>query len=110
MGKGIALQAKQRFPKLPTLLGQYVKQKGNQLCYISEYNIISFPTKYHWKDKSDIDLIKQSCLQLEYFVRTYDKYAVLPRPGCQNGELDWKQDVKPIIENVLSDRVCITSL
>jgi hypothetical protein len=110
MGKGIALQAKQRFPKLPLILGQYIKQKGNQLYYISEYNIASFPTKHHWKDKSDIDLIQQSCFQLENFVKTYDKYAALPRPGCENGGLNWYQNVKPTIEHILSDRVCVVSL
>jgi len=110
MGKGIALQAKKRYPDIPKILGDFVKLNGNILYYIKKYNIISFPTKHHWKDKSSIELIKQSCYTLNYFTESFNKLAVLPKPGCENGGLDWESEVKPIISKILNNRICVISL
>jgi len=110
MGAGIALQAKERYPQLPSLLGSYVKRSGNMVYYLEEFNIASFPTKDNWKDKSDIHLIVGSCVQLSAMLENLDKYAILPRPGCGNGGLDWKKEVKPYISGILSDRVWIITI
>ena len=109
MGKGIALQAAQRYPKLPKLLGDCVKSKGNIVHYIKEYNIISFPTKIDWREKSNIELIKQSCYQLNILLNDINKQAVLPKPGCANGGLDWEREVKPIISTILTDKIWVVT-
>jgi hypothetical protein len=110
MGAGVALQAKERYPQLPSLLGSYVKTSGNIVYYFEKLNIASFPTKNDWKDKSDIRLIVGSCVQLSAMLKNFDKYAVLPRPGCSNGGLDWEKEVKPYISGVLSDRVWVITI
>jgi len=110
MGKGIALQTKERFPDIPKILGQWVERNGNKLCYIAKYGICSFPTKLHWRDKSDLELIKQSCYDLNNMTETLNCLAVLPRPGCNNGQLNWEIEVKPVISQILSDRIYIISL
>jgi len=110
MGRGNALQAKERYPQLPGLLGSYIKSSGNILYYIEELNIASFPVKYHWRDKADLKLIAQSCYLLNVLLDNLDKSAVLPRPGCANGRLDWEREVKPLLSQIISDRVWIITL
>lgn len=107
MGRGNALQAAQRFPQLPHILGSYVKASGNIVYYLEQFNIASFPVKHSWREMADIGLIKQSCYQLNALLDGLDKLAVLPQPGCSNGRLDWERDVKPVISQILSDRVWI---
>jgi len=109
MGRGIALQAKQRYPQLPFLLGERLKQMGNRVYYFPELDIITFPTKHNWFENSDPSLIHKSACELYHmctndYINTADSYGwekvYLVRPGCSNGKLDW-QDVKPIIEPIL---------
>lgn len=66
--------------------------------------------KHNWWEKADTSLIEQSTLQLKDFFDTiiggYPTPIYLVRPGCGNGQLDWK-DVKPILEKYLDDRFTI---
>jgi len=48
MGKGIALQAKERYPGLPSLLANHIKKCGNVISISPDYKIITFPTKNNW--------------------------------------------------------------
>lgn len=109
MGRGIALQAKIRYPKLPKELGDRIKQFGNKVFYFPDYDIITFPTKHIWTDTADIELIKSSAEQLvemvnSDYINMAESYGwkriYLVRPGCSNGKLQWK-DVKSIIEKIL---------
>ena len=107
MGKGIALQAKQRYPYIDKILAQKIQKNGNivsPLIKVDGHCILSFPTKHHWKDSSDLELIKESATQLKtHFDEQSEKpVVILPRPGCSNGKLDWA-DVKAIIEPILID-------
>lgn len=110
MGKGIALQAKQRYPDLPKILGDFVSTMGNipEIVYdtdLSKRIIVSLPTKNHWRDKSDIELIKKSLLSIEFMLDPPITIAI-PRPGCSNGGLNW-EDVKKEIEPLLDDRFVV---
>ena len=107
MGKGIALQTAQRYPNISTILAQKLKDRGNivsPLLFANGKWIISFPTKLDWRMPSDINLIKQSAIQLkEAFDKQIKKPIImLPRPGCSNGGLKW-EDVKEVIEPILID-------
>jgi len=110
MGKGIALQAKQRYPELPRELGKQIKEIGNCLHHDSSRGLLLFPTKHDWWEKSDLELIEKSTKELvDLFDNYISGYAVpiyLVRPGCSNGGLDWK-DVKPILEKYLDDRFVV---
>lgn len=107
MGRGIALDAKQRYPDLPKILGEKVKEFGNYPFIVREHKIISFPTKNHWKDKSHIGLIMRSCNELVIIANDENiKSIVLPQPGCGNGGLLWSE-VKPIISKILDDRFTV---
>ena len=62
-----------------------------------------------WACVADVEIIKQSALELvDYVNKTNWTCVVLPRPGCGAGELSWGI-VKPILESILDDRfVCMT--
>ena len=116
MGKGIALEAKLKFPSLPKIIGDKIKLLGHKLHYISTLQtttkpifIVAFPTKFNYKDSSDINLIKKSCTELVEFCNEMKlKKIYLPRPGCGNGGLNW-EDVKKEISLLLDDRFIIVS-
>jgi len=95
MGAGIAREAKRRFMELPYIFGQKVDEKGSHLHIVEKYGIASFPTKHHWKEKSDLNLIAKSCRELVHFSKKWD-FVLLPRIGCTNGGLSW-DEVKPIV-------------
>lgn len=88
MGRGIALEAKQRYPKLPTILGGAVKFQGMRVEIVASLKLIAFPTKAHYKEKSSINLILRSTLQLLEKSHNIQGRILLPRPGCSNGRLD----------------------
>jgi hypothetical protein len=108
MGKGIALQAKLRYPRIETTLGRLIQKYGNRVFYLG-YGLISFPTKHDWRDdKSDIDLIKRSAMELVSLFKgdvpiknKSNRRILLTRPGCGSGNLNWT-DVRPILQTILS--------
>ncbi|SRR5260221_11850 len=108
MGRGCALEAKERIPGIDKILGRVIKSQGNHVFPLIEYNrymVYSFPVKHNWWEKADIELIKRSCQELCKFV--YDgRVIVLPRPGCGNGRLKW-ENVKPVIEPLLTNNVVV---
>ncbi len=110
MGKGIALQAKQRYPELPRELGDVIKTQGNRVHCDSSRGLLLFPTKYGWWEKSSLDLIETSTRELvdlfDNLISDYPTPIYLVRLGCSNGQLDWK-DVKPILEKYLDDRFVV---
>ena len=109
MGRGIALQARNRFPGLAKHLGNSITQYGNKVIYLGSwesalrrtYHIYSFPVKHHWYEKADLDLIVTSAAQLVLQCSGHNK-VVMVRPGCGNGGLKWK-DVMPRIQHYFLD-------
>ncbi|MDP2953740.1 MAG: hypothetical protein Q8O76_10540 [Chloroflexota bacterium] len=107
MGRGVALEAAQKYPDLPALLGQHLRTVGNVPAYFDEYKLFTLPTKHHWVGKSDIPLIQDSLrylIDLAEAVGSWPLYMV--RPGCGNGQLDWAE-VKPKIASMLDDRFVV---
>lgn len=110
MGRGIAKQAATRFPKVPFILADHILDKrvpmvfwlGKFGIYPDWWDLIAFPTKYNFWEKSSLELIKQSVEELDNLCHAdvyKDEAIFLPRPGCSNGGLDWK-DVKPLLEKL----------
>lgn len=110
MGKGIALQAKQRFPDVPKLLGDKIKAWGNRLHYDVPRGLLFFPTKHNWWEESNLELIEENTKRLvdlfDSYVLGYPPSVYMVRLGCGAGGLDWK-DVKPILEKYLDDRFIV---
>lgn len=98
MGAGLALQAKERFPSLPGILGKLVQEKGNNVYVIKPLGIASFPTKVHWKNPSLLPLVRRSASQLRQ-VEGWDA-VLLPKVGCGLGGLSW-----PAVRMVLEEEL-----
>jgi len=74
-------------------------------------DIVAFPTKHNWRDKSDFGLIIKSAGELMDLADKHEwKEVALPRPGCLNGQLSWEGEVKPALDKILDDRIIITTL
>lgn len=110
MGKGLALQFKQRWPtmfkcyKLACDMG--VLEIGDLYAYKGEQGpvILCFPTKKHWRDPSKVEYIEAG---LRYFTETYPLSRLgsiaFPMLGCGEGGLDFDSQVRPLMEQYLND-------
>jgi hypothetical protein len=104
MGRGCALEAKNQWPDIAKKLGDEIKESGNHVALLRSNDpvLFSFPVKHKWFEKADIELIRQSAIDLRKLTKCMGT-VVLPRPGCGNGQLRW-EDVKPVLEPILDDR------
>jgi O-acetyl-ADP-ribose deacetylase (regulator of RNase III) len=115
MGKGIALQFKNRFPHNYKVYRDACKNgtfTTGQVLVVKEDNlmnsklIVNFPTKSHWKGDSKYEYIQTGLVALRAAIIEHPiKSIAIPPLGCGNGGLDWNQ-VKVMIEDQLSDLDC----
>lgn len=115
MGRGIAKEADDRF-HLAADLARLLKRHGNRAFDLGvrsdgtghEARVLTLPTKGDWRMPSDPALVRRSLAEV---VRLCDDLGVtrcyLPCPGCANGGLDWKTQVRPICEELLDDRFTV---
>jgi O-acetyl-ADP-ribose deacetylase (regulator of RNase III) len=111
MGRGIALQFKNKFPanfkayKAACERGEV--QPGRMFVHATGWitgpkYIINFPTKRHWRGKSRLEDIEAGLESLRNVIREKRISSVaIPPLGSGLGGLDWKQ-VRPRIEQALS--------
>ena len=111
MGKGIALQFKQAFPRNYELYrracerGELVPGRMFVVATDRLSNprlIINFPTKRHWKGKSRLEDIETGLVDLiEVIRRESIRGIAIPPLGCGSGGLDW-DEVRPRILDALA--------
>lgn len=124
MGAGIAKYARDNFSGIDKTLGVLVSKHGSHSYFLGSYEdahrsaqglpahvfVLSMPTKHHWKDDSDIDLITRSAAELSALAVRNNLWTVyMPAPGCSLGNLDYASQVRPAIAKVLDSRfiVCL---
>lgn len=113
MGKGIALEFKNRWPNNYKFYKAACSNKelrpGHMLVWrndslLSEGEpkfIINFPTKDHWRNDSKIEYIENGLAALRKSIIDLNiKSIAIPPLGCGNGGLDWSV-VKPLIVDSL---------
>jgi hypothetical protein len=114
MGRGIALEAKTRFPSLPYDFGKQLEtypHLSTTIGFIGRYDgvpIYHFMVKDHWKNSASLDIIKGSVEAMNYWGYIADFYEDridLNFPGIGNGKLK-REDVLPLLED-LPDNVHI---
>ena len=108
MGKGIAKLALSLVPNAERILGEHIRTYGDsaKICVLdaNNYHMLAFPTKHHWRDKSDVKLIAEACRELMTVKQQLGLGAIyLPPLGCGLGGLRWKEDVKPVVSQILDD-------
>lgn len=107
MGRGVALQAKTKWPDLPARLGAHLQHEGNTVHFFSDLRCYTFPVKAVWDRPALPSLILESAEVLAAWARSCpEERFLLVRPGCGNGQLKW-QHVEPLIAPVLPDNVYI---
>jgi O-acetyl-ADP-ribose deacetylase (regulator of RNase III) len=112
MGRGVALQFKERFPAnfkaYETACRLEEVQPGRMFVYetgtlTNPKYIINFPTKRHWRGKSRMEDIDSGLRALESEIRNRGiKSIAIPPLGSGLGGLEWL-DVRPRIEAALRD-------
>ena len=97
MGKGIALEFKNRFPEMFKDYEQKCKRGevllGRPYLYKSLLPpwILNFPTKGHWRFLSNLqDIIRG----LRFLIKYYREWGItsiaVPPLGCGHGQLEWR--------------------
>jgi len=112
MGKGIALQFKERFPTNYKIYNDASKKGlvtvGKMLTtdeptFNGIQTIINFPTKQEWYKKSQYAFIEQGLVDLVKVIREKEiKSIAVPPLGCGNGGLKWDK-VKDLLEKYLGN-------
>lgn len=111
MGRGIALQFKNKYPENFKAYQQACKQEllkpGKVFVFETEQIvlpkwIVNFPTKRHWRGKNRIEDIKSGLIDLANFIQEKNiHFIAIPPLGASLGELDWNE-VRLRIEKALS--------
>jgi O-acetyl-ADP-ribose deacetylase (regulator of RNase III) len=112
MGRGLALQYKNKFPDNFKIYAKackseevipgkmFVTQTGK---LTNPKYIINFPTKRHWKGKSKLEDIDDGLVDLLKIIKKYDiKSIAIPPLGSGLGGLDWNI-VKSKIQNAFTN-------
>jgi O-acetyl-ADP-ribose deacetylase (regulator of RNase III) len=101
MGKGIALQFKERYPENYRIYKKaceedkvetgkmFVTETGQLL---NPHYIINFPTKEHWRNPSKMEYITEGLKDLVKVISDKNINSIaLPPLGCGNGGLEWQK-------------------
>jgi O-acetyl-ADP-ribose deacetylase (regulator of RNase III) len=117
MGRGIALQFRNSYPEN---YRAYVKacergevEPGKMFVFETKQlsfprYIINFPTKRHWRGKSRLVDIASGLEALSHEIQLRGIHSIaIPPLGSGLGGLDW-DDVRPLIERMLSDLPDVT--
>ena len=112
MGRGIALQFKEKFPDNFKAYSKACKNYEVHTGQMFVFNtgqltnpryIINFPTKRHWRSASYVEYIELGLDDLVKEVKEIDISSIsIPPLGCGLGGLNW-EDVRPLIEMKLKE-------
>ena len=120
MGKGLALQFRNIYPKMFAEYQLACKkgeiQNGGDLWIwdnedmFNHKKVLCFATKEHWMYPSKLEWIESGLAlfthKFEDGKYTYEKFGItsiaFPKLGCTNGKLNW-EDVKKLMEKYLTN-------
>ena len=115
MGKGLALEFKNKYPLNFEIYKKVCDNAsfniGNLLIVpVDNKFIVNFPTKKHWRNKSDLEFIKIGLEELKVAIKDFNiKSIALPKLGCGLGGLDWNEvfDLIKDFHNSIGDNVLV---
>lgn len=115
MGAGISRVVRERWPGAPERLGRWISAysapgvKPGQAARPDECTgrlvfldrtarLVYLPTKYNWRERADLALIKRGLGELAALLRAHpDLRVALPRLGSGLGGLTWEDEVCPLL-------------
>ena len=105
MGAGIAKQANDKYPIIKKIFGDDITRSCGHLgkYYILYWKkIVALQTKVHFKDKSDIELIKESINRLQLFINKNPSRSIVNMvfPGIGYGGLNQKDVYEYCLKNL----------
>jgi appr-1-p processing domain protein len=106
MGKGIALEFKNRYPQMFEKYKIACEKKMltiGKLMLVSapDHMLLLFPTKENWRYPSKLSYIEQGLKRFcDYYAQRGITSVAFPKLGCGNGELNW-DEVRPLMEQYL---------
>ncbi len=109
MGKGIALRFKQIYPEMFTRYRHQCERRhltiGRLFLYKTPHKwILNFPTKEHWRQPSRPEYIEAGLKKFRAArARIGAASYAFPMLGCGNGELDFEEQVRPLMEHYLGN-------
>lgn len=114
MGKGLALDAKSRYPDIYEMYKKCLDNERLKLgkpAFVysrrSQRYFVLFATKNHWRDPSQIEWVdnglKNITTVLEEAHVPYRCQILLPKLGCGLGKLNWNDQVHPLMINHLTN-------
>lgn len=110
MGRGAALEAKTRYPEMPTELAKLIKHGELYGCLPlpwletdSKTFLGAFQVKQFWFHEAELGIISLSCTALAKLMRSplFDSVA-MNYPGIGNGKLP-ESEVYPVLEAALGE-------
>lgn len=115
MGKGLALEFKNKYPLNFEIYKKACDNAsfniGNLLIVpVDNKFIVNFPTKKHWRNKSDLEFIKIGLEELKVAIKDFNiKSIAIPKLGCGLGGLDWNEvfDLIKDFHNSIVDNVLV---
>lgn len=113
MGKGLALEFKKRYPlnfkAYQTRCDQNKMIPGKVFSFFEkDKTIINFPTKNHWKYRSQLEWIELGLQDMIQYLKNDDLIG-MPLLGCGEGKLN-SVDVIPLIMHYLDKHPSTTYL
>lgn len=112
MGAGLALAFKRRYPEVDyqyrRLCREHAGVIGDQLHVVQtrcrKHQVLLFPTKYHWRNRSTLTQLEAN---LQRLVLQYETLGItslaIPALGCGLGGLDYVSQVRPLLQQYLSE-------
>ena len=108
MGKGLAKEFARRFPEYSRRYSRAcidgMIRPGTPVLHlfagIYDKDIISFPTKDHWRNPSKLEYIENGLKSIARNIENMPHSIAFPALGCGCGELLWA-DVLPLMKNYL---------
>ncbi len=109
MGKGIAKDFKAIFPEMFQDYQRLCEKKkldvGKLFLWRGPHKwVLNFPTKKHWRNPSKPEYIEAG---LKAFAAGFARHSItsvaFPQLGCGHGELNWENQVQPLMEKHLGN-------
>lgn len=113
MGKGLALEFRERVPGLYDFYQRHYpartaqpERRANCLQHFrisDDRQVLLFPTKIHYRDRRCREQIETNLEKLSKEYQTYNITSLaIPALGCGEGWLDYESDIRPLVYRFLS--------